>query len=194
MICSPLSKLVVLGPLIFGCALACALDADRSDSAQQLPRPIEPASSTELAAAVLALAADPSSASSGPAMGLGQLLVQDARYVLRSPARWEQSTWQNIGLTGLAVVGTAVVLDRPIQNSVQRNRNRTSDKVTRFFEPFGAEYSLAVLGSFYLAGAINDDPKATAIAQDGLAASLIASGLITPALKLAVGRSRPAQD
>ena len=194
MICSPLSKLVVLGPLIFGCALACALDADRSDSAQQLPRPIEPASSTELAAGEPALAADPSSASSGPAMGLGQLLVQDARYVLRSPARWEQSTWQNIGLAGLAVVGTAVVLDRPIQNSVQRNRNRTSDKVTRFFEPFGAEYSLAVLGGFYLAGAINDDPKATAIAQDGLAASLIASGLITPALKLAIGRSRPAQD
>lgn len=194
MIRSPLSKLVVLGPLIFGGPPACALDADRSDSAQhQLPA-IEPASSTELAASEPALVADLAPAATSNATGLGQLLMQDARYVLRLPARWEQSTWQDIGLIGLAVAGTAVVLDRPIQNAVQRNRNRTSDKVTRVFEPFGAEYSLAVLGGFYLAGAINDDPKATAVAQDGLAASLIASGLITPALKLAIGRSRPAQD
>ena len=120
--------------------------------------------------------------------------MQDARYVLRPPTRWEQSTWQDIGLVGLAVVGTSAVLDRPIQNAVQRNRNRTLDKVTQVFEPFGAEYSLAVLGGFYLAGEVDDNPKATAVAQDGLAASLIASGLITPALKLAFGRSRPSQD
>ena len=194
MIRSPLTKLVVLGPLIFGGALACSLDADRSDSAQHELQPIETALSTGLAAFEAALAADPAPAATGPATGLGRLLMQDARYVLGSPARWEQSTWQDIGLLGLAVVGTAVVLDRPIQNAVRRNPNRTSDKVTRFFEPFGAEYSLAVLGGFYLAGAIDDDPKATAVAQDGLAASLIASGLITPVLKFTVGRSRPAQD
>ncbi|MDL2339622.1 MAG: phosphatase PAP2 family protein [Pseudomonadota bacterium] len=194
MIRSPIAKLVASGPLIFGCALAFALDADRSDSAQHQLHPIEPASSTELAASEPALAADPAPAATGPATGLGQLLMQDARYVLRSPARWEQGTWQDIGLIGLAVVGTAAVLDRPLQNAVQRNRNRTSDTVARVFEPFGAEYSLAVLGGFYLAGAINDDPKATAVAQDGLAASLVASGLIAPVLKLAVGRSRPAQD
>jgi len=39
-----------------------------------------------------------------------------------------------------------------------------------------------------------DDPKARAVAQDGLAASLIASGMITPALKLTFGRARREQD
>lgn len=194
MIRSPLAKLFAFGPLIFGCALACALDADHSDSAQHQLHPFEPASSTDLKASEPALAAHPTPAATATATGLGQLLMQDARHVLRSPIRWDQGTWQDIGLIGLAVVGTAAVLDRPLQNAVQRHRNRTSDKVTRVFEPFGAEYSLAVLGGFYLAGVITDDRKANAVAQDGLAASLIASGLITPVLKLTVGRSRPAQD
>ena len=194
MIRSLFGMLFVMGPLMLGCALAGAQDVDCSVSAQYQSPPVEFASSTKLQVREPALGADLSSAAAVPATGLSQLVVQDARYVLRSPTLWDQGTWQDIGLIGLAVVSTAAVLDRPIQNAVQRNRNPTSDKVTRIFEPFGTKYSLAVLGGFYLAGAINDDPKATAVAQDGLAASLIASGLITPVLKLAVGRSRPAQD
>lgn len=195
MIRSLFGMLFVMGPLMLGCALAGAQDVDCSVSAQYQSPPVEFASSTKLQVREPALGADLSSAAAVPATGLSQLVVQDARYVLRSPTLWDQGTWQDIGLIGLAVVSTAAVLDRPIQNAVQRNRNPTSDKVTRIFEPFGTKYSqAAVLGGFYLAGAINDDPKATAVAQDGLAASLVAAGLITPALKLAFGRSRPAQD
>lgn len=194
MIRSPLPKLMVLGPLLFAGMHACAVDTDRSDSVQGQLHPLELAFNTDVAASEPALVANLAPAAPRNATGLGQLLLQDARYVLGSPARWDRGTWKDIGLFGLAVVGTAAVLDRPIQNAVQRNRNRTSDTVTRVFEPLGAEYSLAVLGGFYLAGAINDDPKAIAVAQDGLAASLFASGLITPVLKLAIGRSRPVQD
>ena len=43
---------------------------------------------------------------------------------------------------------------------------------------------------FYVGGAVFDNAKARAVAQDGLAASLIASGMITPALKYAFGRAR----
>lgn len=194
MIRSLFARLFVMGPLVFGCALACAQDADPSVSAQQQSHPAEFVSRTVLNTGDTALVANPFPTVTVPVVGLGQVLLQDARYIWRAPSRWDQSTWKDVGLISLAMVGTAAVLDRPIQNAVQRNRNRTSDKVTRVFEPFGAEYSLAVLGGFYLAGAINDDPKATAVAQDGLAASLIASGLITPVLKLAFGRSRPRLD
>ena len=46
------------------------------------------------------------------------------------------------------------------------------------------------VGWIYLAGLAGND-TADEVAQDGLAASLIASGLITPSIKLLVGRSRP---
>ena len=61
-------------------------------------------------------------------------------------------------------------------------------------ERFGAEYSLGVLGRFYLAGALGNNDKASAVAQDGLAASLIASGPVTPTIKFITGRARPREN
>lgn len=188
------AKLMAFAPLLFGCTLVFAVDVDRPDIAQSELSMVQHLAATELVASEAALAVEPAPSAPAPPIDLGHLLMQDARYSLSAPTRWDQGNWRDIGLVGLAVVGTAAVLDRPVRNAVQGNRNRTSDNIARIFEPFGAEYSLAVLGGFYVAGAVNDDPKAKAVAQDGLAASLIASGLITPALKLAVGRSRPAQD
>ena len=63
----------------------------------------------------------------------------------------------------------------------------------RSLNGFGAEYSFGVLGGFYLAGVVFED-RAKAVGLDGLAASLIASGMITPVLKVAVGRRRPSQS
>ena len=60
-------------------------------------------------------------------------------------------------------------------------------------EPFGQEYSWAVLAGFYGAGKLFDNPRATAVAQDGFASSVIAAGIITPAIKSLAGRSRPSQ-
>lgn len=189
-----LARLMVFAPLACGGSLACAADVDTSDVLQRELQALEPPSDTATSASQVAVADDPPPGATVSPPNYGRLLLHDAGYVLTSPARWNQRDWRDAGLMGLAVVGTAVLLDRPVQNAVQRSKNRTSDNIARFFEPFGAEYSLAVLGGFYLAGSVNDDPKAKAVAQDGLAASLIAAGLITPVLKLAVGRSRPAQD
>jgi membrane-associated phospholipid phosphatase len=61
-------------------------------------------------------------------------------------------------------------------------------------ERFGAEYSVGVLGGFYLAGTIGNNDTAVAVAQDGLAASIIASGMITPAIKFITGRARPREN
>ena len=188
-----LARLMVFAPLACGGSLACAVDIDASDVSKRELQALEPPSDTATPASQVAIAEDVAPGTTVSPPNYGRLLLHDARYVLTSPARWDQHDWRDAGLMGLAVVGTAVLLDRPVQNAVQRSKNRTSDNIARFFEPFGAEYSLVVLGGFYLAGSVNDDPKAKAVAQDGVAASLIAAGLITPALKLAVGRSRPAQ-
>jgi membrane-associated phospholipid phosphatase len=122
-----------------------------------------------------------------------EILVDDVKHVLTAPARWQEQEWQNFGLAAFSVIGVAAIADRPIRDEMRRHAPNNK----RFMleaERFGAEYSLAVLGGFYLAGSIGGNDTAAAVAQDGLAASLIASGLVTPAIKFIVGRSRPNQN
>jgi membrane-associated phospholipid phosphatase len=61
-------------------------------------------------------------------------------------------------------------------------------------ERFGREYSLGLLGGFYVVGALSDDETAVAVAQDGLTSVILASGVITSAIKIITGRARPRQD
>lgn len=121
------------------------------------------------------------------------ILTDDVRHVLTSPVRWQEQEWQNLGLAAVGVIGVAAILDRPVRDEMRRhapNNNRFLLNVERF----GAEYSLGVLGGFYLAGAIGNNDKAASVAQDGLAASLIASGIVTPAIKFITGRARPREN
>ena len=118
-----------------------------------------------------------------------KLLTDDIEHVISAPARWESEEWRNAGWLSLGILTTAALVDKPLQDEMRRhapNNNRAVLQVERL----GAQYSVLVLGGFYLAGTTGDE-TATEVAQDGLAASLIASGLIAPTIKLVVGRSRP---
>ena len=123
-----------------------------------------------------------------------RLVWDDTRLVLTAPARWDSGDWLGFSAGSLAVVGAALLLDRPVAEHVDKHQNDALDRDLKVVEPFGAEYSYAVLGAFYAAGAVTHDSNAKQVTGDGLAASLIASGIITPCLKTAVGRSRPHDD
>jgi membrane-associated phospholipid phosphatase len=90
-----------------------------------------------------------------------------------------------------AGIGLTIAFDKDIQQAVQRARNGTIDSVFNAVQPFGAEYSFAVLGAFYVGGEIFRDPRAKSVALDGLSAGIIASGLVTTPLKYVFGRARP---
>jgi PAP2 superfamily len=126
----------------------------------------------------------------GARRSFGSQLIYDTRYVLTAPARWDRNDWKWFGLTAGAVLGTAALLDKR-ESDVAADRQLTLDKVATKLEPFGAGYSLATLAGFYGAGKLLDSPRAVAVGEDGLAASIIAGGIISPLLKLAVGRVRP---
>ena len=123
----------------------------------------------------------------------GSLLGQDTRYVLTAPLHWEKREWLWFSVATVGLAGMTF-LDRAFSEIVQRNHNDVTDAISRNIDPFGAEYSAGVLGAFYLGGALFDNPKARAVAQDGLASSLIASGIIVPTMKLTFGRSRHEQN
>lgn len=119
-----------------------------------------------------------------------EMVVDDVKHVLTAPARWNDQDWRNVGWSALAVVGTAVVVDRPLRDEMRRHAPNNNKFMTQV-ERFGAQYAVGVVGAFYVAGKLGDNDNAVQVAEDALSASLIASGIISPAIKLAAGRSRP---
>ena len=120
------------------------------------------------------------------------LVLDDIQHVVIEPSRWQTQEWKNFGWAGLAVVGTAIAIDAPLRDEMRRQPRDSSFMLN--IERFGAEYAVGVVGGFYLAGSLANDDTALHVAQDGLTASIIASGLITPAIKIVTGRSRPYED
>lgn len=119
-----------------------------------------------------------------------RLLWDDVVYVFASPLGWEREDWQRAGLLG-GTVGLASLLDTTVQSGSQRMRTLARDTFTEYAQRFGEEYSWMVLGGFELVGRLTNNPRARGVAMDGVSASVISAGLITPALKRMVGRARP---
>lgn len=119
------------------------------------------------------------------------LLADDTQDILTSPLRWERQDWLLAGgLTGL-IAGVSI-LDGNTKTEAQEGRTKNLDQFTKQAQRFGAEYSFLLLGGFEAYGYWAKDAKAKAVAMDGITASIIATGIITPVLKFAVGRVRPA--
>jgi len=117
-------------------------------------------------------------------------LSQDAHGVLTAPARWDSRDWRNLSI-GLIGVGTVGMADHWIREAAYRSRTGATDDVARAVEPFGNYYAFGSLAAFYIAGSAFHNREARTAAIDGVDASILASGLITPVLKLVAGRSRP---
>ena len=130
--------------------------------------------------------------SHGSSFTLFPQLKRDAAQIASAPLRWDRSDWTKFGVGAVAVAG-ALFLDEDLREIVHHNTNDTTRGLARAAGPFGAEYSFATLGAFYLAGRYLHDDRARAVAEDGLASSLIAAGVITPLLKATIGRRRPSQ-
>lgn len=121
-----------------------------------------------------------------------ELIFDDIQHVLTKPGDWKTGEWSNVGWASVAVIGTAILIDNPLREEMRRQPSNNGFMLN--IERFGAEYSIGVMGSFYLAGKIADNETAILVAQDSLTASIIASGMITPAIKIATGRSRPYEN
>lgn len=123
-----------------------------------------------------------------------RLLKGDVKHVFSTPKRWRQPQWRSVGWKSLAVVGAMALLDKNTRNYFDNHKTATSDRLATNFQPFGRQYAAYVIGGYLLAGDLFHKPKAKAIAVDGLTTTVIAAGLIVPALKLIAGRSRPRAD
>jgi len=119
-----------------------------------------------------------------------RLLISDGKHVLTAPARWDREGWRDASLYA-AGIGVVILLDRPVYEEFQRNRTESIDDFAVTVQELGSYPSFGIMGAFYVAGRLLDDDRAMSVAMDAFASSLVSSGIITTALKVATGRSRP---
>ena len=121
-----------------------------------------------------------------------KMVLLDVGHVLSSPARWRGNEW--LFFSASAVGLTALSLADQNLSDKAREHGPTLGFVGETLEGLGDARSLVLLGGFYLAGVIGGDSKAKNVCLDGLSASLIASGMITPVISTLVGRERPSAE
>ena len=119
--------------------------------------------------------------------------LKDAGYVLGSPVRWSSREWVIAGGAVAGIVLVSAFADVPARDATQGHQSAALDDLTRIVEPFGAEYSWAVLGAYGIVGLVFHDADARDTAVDGILASLLANAIITTSFKFTFGRARPNQ-
>ncbi len=109
---------------------------------------------------------------------------------LGSPLRWSKADWLAVPATALALV-TLSGADQPVQGAFDRNHSAAMGHVLTAIEPLGAQGAIATVVGTYLVGLALDVPGLRRAGVEAAASSVVASGIVTPALKRLVGRSRP---
>ena len=118
------------------------------------------------------------------------LVVLDTKEVFTAPAHWSMRDWTVLGGI-VAGIGTVAVFDEDIERAIRRARNNTMTSIFDNVQPLGNEYAIGIVGSFYIYGEFFKDPRAKTTALDSIAATAIASGIVTNSFKYVIGRGRP---
>jgi membrane-associated phospholipid phosphatase len=139
-------------------------------------------------------AAPPESPDHESLKSLGQMALTDTVTILGAPIHWTAQNWLVFGGVAAGVVAAGFAFDYPMRNKTQANQTGALNEMTKIVEPFGEGYSFAVLGIYGIAGYVFHAPDAKETFFDGVMASILASGIITPTLKFVIGRDRPSQS
>jgi len=146
-------------------------------------------------AAATARADEPAPAPVEPAPkppGFFKLVVWDFGHVLSAPAHWDAGDWA-LFTGSLGAVALTGAYDDELDDWA-RGTNETWGDVGYAFEGLGDGRSFVLLGAIGAGGLIFHDDTSKHVFVDGIIASGIAAGLVTPILATAVGRTRPNAD
>lgn len=178
-------------------------------SAQARPATAVPAGSAVAAGgAVTAGAADPAGTPGAadtlagvPSARASGVVMEDVRFGTRSvlhtlsaPARWSTDQWLLVPGTGIAAAVLIQATDGPVEHFEDRRRLPGLNLYFDVVEPLGQYGSFGVVAAMYGGGLVLHRPALRRTAVEALAASVVAGGVVTPLIKLAVGRARPRQE
>jgi len=120
-------------------------------------------------------------------------VVSDLGALVTGPSRLDAAGWGRFGL-GVAAVGLTSAFDKSIRTDIQDQRTAGSDRFAHDVRPLGQWGALVLVGGAWVAGDASNNSTLTAVGKDGIEASILAAGLVTPLLKEIAGRSRPNAD
>ena len=138
--------------------------------------------------------------STAVAPGRAQVFVRDFRlglsgtiHTFTAPARWSAGEWLALpaGVAGLIAISRA---DAPVQHAFDRNHFDAAGRALSAIEPFGAQAGIGTVVATYGAGLLLERPGLRRAGVEAAVSSVVASGVVTPTLKLIVGRARPRQN
>lgn len=116
--------------------------------------------------------------------------ARDAKSLAAAPLHWDRSEWTRFG-EGSAAVLALYATDRQTSDYVQRHRSSSTDQFAKDITPFGGHRALQLSALMIAAGAGIHDTNLRDAGRDSLESELLAAGIVTPLLKLAIGRARP---
>ena len=114
----------------------------------------------------------------------------DAVALVRAPLQWDEAMWRKVAII-TAADAAAFAADQSIADFVQRNRSHASDQFANAITPFGGGRALQLSGATLLIGLATHNLRLRDTGREAIEASILAAGLVTPAIKRVVGRSRP---
>ena len=123
--------------------------------------------------------------------GYASWFWHDTVNTLTAPLRWQGREWTGFMFVGLAVAGTMRWADRPADRYNRGKPPRSERRLWNNVSDLSANGSLVVLGGLFVAGYGFGQDRARRVWLEGVEASLIASSLLSPVLKMSVGRHRP---
>ena len=131
-----------------------------------------------------------SARASTPFVSEAALLGRSVAHTAMAPVRWREPQLRTFATAAVGLFALSA-LDESGRAFMRRNESARAEAVATEIERLGTVENFYILGTFFLAGVAFDDVKARSVAAEGVASSLIAGGVITPALQKLVGRSRP---
>ncbi len=115
----------------------------------------------------------------------------DAKALATAPADWSRAQWGEAGLCAAAVLGTALLLDRTVDDGMGRSQTPGRTRLARDLAKPGGMAGLAVLGAGYAVTSLLDLDKPRSVFVDMGLSAVLAQAAILP-VKVLAGRARPA--
>lgn len=121
----------------------------------------------------------------GPLRRVGVDLVA----LVRAPADFDRRDWGRVA-AAVAAVGAVSLFDDDVREEIHQEKAGSAGFAEKV-RPLGQEGGLALMALAWSWGRIGHRPALAAIGQDGIEASVLAAGIVAPAIKQLVGRARP---
>jgi membrane-associated phospholipid phosphatase len=120
-------------------------------------------------------------------------VLDDGRDLATAPHRWHEREWRRFA-EGSAAVAAAYAVDNQIVRFVSRQHNRELDHYLSGVTHLGGGYGVDLAALLAVGGYLRSDDRMMDAGVDAFESSVAAAGVVTPVIKLAVGRARPIQD